>query len=491
MAAFGRESEEGGLNTGFDIEGYRCDSQTGAAGWSDFSDCSQLAREALTEAAGITVPERDFILYSLGLYLLALVPINWIVFKLMGRVEWAWAAVPLIALAGTYAVVKLAQLDIGFARSRTEMAVMETQPGYTKGHLTRYIGLYTSLSTNYELSFSDETAVALPFATGATLNEVSQMPSQNVFIERADRGDDRVHFGGLAVASNSTGMIHTEQMIDLGGEVRLDERSSGSVQVSNLSRFHLRDVGLLRRKNRRLELAWVGLLKSGATGRLNFTRVEEDQVEAKWEQFGAIRTDDLTVDFRQFLRLATVPSRINEGDVRLIGWSEVEMPGLSIKASCEPTSLSNAMGSEPQVWPAADSGVGPQCFHGFSTMIELIDFGKEYGDFTAVGQLNLKIDAGEMFGFIGPNGAGKSTTIRFLTTLLKATRGEGRVNGHSVTDAPMDVRRSVGYMPDTFGVYDGLKVWEFLDFFAVAYGIPRGRRRQVIGGRAGIARSFS
>jgi ABC-2 type transport system ATP-binding protein len=113
-------------------------------------------------------------------------------------------------------------------------------------------------------------------------------------------------------------------------------------------------------------------------------------------------------------------------------------------------------------------------------MIELIDFGKDYGDFTAVERLNLKIDAGEMFGFIGPNGAGKSTTIRFLATLLKASRGEGVVNGHSVTRDPMAVRRSVGYMPDDFGVYDGMKVWEFLDFFAVAYRIPRARRKQVI-----------
>ena len=113
-------------------------------------------------------------------------------------------------------------------------------------------------------------------------------------------------------------------------------------------------------------------------------------------------------------------------------------------------------------------------------MIELIDFGKDYGDFTAVQQLNLKIPAGEMFGFIGPNGAGKSTTIRFLTTLLKASRGEGMVNGHSVTRDPMGVRQSVGYMPDNFGVYDGMKVWEFLDFFAVAYRIPRRQRKQVI-----------
>ena len=113
-------------------------------------------------------------------------------------------------------------------------------------------------------------------------------------------------------------------------------------------------------------------------------------------------------------------------------------------------------------------------------MIELNDFGKDYGEFTAVGALNLTIAEGEMFGFIGPNGAGKSTTIRFLATLLRATRGDGSVNGYSVSGDPMDVRRSVGYMPDSFGVYDGMKVWEFLDFFAVAYQIGRTQRKQVI-----------
>ena len=113
-------------------------------------------------------------------------------------------------------------------------------------------------------------------------------------------------------------------------------------------------------------------------------------------------------------------------------------------------------------------------------MIELNGFGKDYGEFTAVECLDLKINEGEMFGFIGPNGAGKSTRIRFMTTLLRATRGDGSVNGFSISQKPMDVRRSIGYMPDAFGVYDGMKVWEFLDFFAVAYKIGRTKRKQVI-----------
>jgi ABC-2 type transport system ATP-binding protein len=114
-------------------------------------------------------------------------------------------------------------------------------------------------------------------------------------------------------------------------------------------------------------------------------------------------------------------------------------------------------------------------------MIEVSHFTKRYGDFVAVDDLSFSIGKGEIFGFIGPNGAGKSTTIRFLATLLRPTAGEGRVAGFSVTAEPMSVRRVIGFMPDDFGVYDGMKVWEFLDFFAVAYEIPRAYRKKIIG----------
>ena len=111
-------------------------------------------------------------------------------------------------------------------------------------------------------------------------------------------------------------------------------------------------------------------------------------------------------------------------------------------------------------------------------MITLKGFGKDYGDFTAVDSIDLHIAAGETFGFIGPNGAGKSTTIRFLATLLRASRGRGEVAGCDVMGDPVGVRQSVGYMPDNFGVYDGMRVWEFLDFFAVAYRIGRVERKK-------------
>lgn len=106
-------------------------------------------------------------------------------------------------------------------------------------------------------------------------------------------------------------------------------------------------------------------------------------------------------------------------------------------------------------------------------MIEVSHFTTRYGEFVTFDDLDFAIHKGEIFGFIGPNGAGKSTTIRFLATFLRPTTGDGRINGHSVVTDPMAVRRLIGFMPDDFGVYDGMKVWECLDFFAVAYEIPR------------------
>jgi ABC-2 type transport system ATP-binding protein len=113
-------------------------------------------------------------------------------------------------------------------------------------------------------------------------------------------------------------------------------------------------------------------------------------------------------------------------------------------------------------------------------MIKIRGFVKRFDHFVAVDHLDLDIEQGDVFGFIGPNGAGKTTTIRFLATLLKPTAGQAHINGYSVTKQVDDVKRSIGFMPDTFGVYDGMKVWEFLDFFATAYGLPRSKRKALI-----------
>jgi ABC-2 type transport system ATP-binding protein len=111
-------------------------------------------------------------------------------------------------------------------------------------------------------------------------------------------------------------------------------------------------------------------------------------------------------------------------------------------------------------------------------MIETRDLTKMYGDLYALNRLTLKLERGDVYGFIGPNGAGKTTTMRILATLLNPTWGEASVCGYSIYNGAKEIRRLMGYMPDFFGVYDDMKVIEYLEFFAAAYRIKGAERRK-------------
>ena len=111
-------------------------------------------------------------------------------------------------------------------------------------------------------------------------------------------------------------------------------------------------------------------------------------------------------------------------------------------------------------------------------MIKTVDLTKKYGEMYAIQKIELDLEEGDLFGFIGPNGAGKTTTMRIIATLLNPTWGEAYVCGHSIYTKPKEIRRLVGYMPDFFGVYDDMKVIEYLEFFAAAYRIKGPARRQ-------------
>jgi len=111
-------------------------------------------------------------------------------------------------------------------------------------------------------------------------------------------------------------------------------------------------------------------------------------------------------------------------------------------------------------------------------VIKTSNLTKKYGELFAIQGIELDLDAGDLFGFIGPNGAGKTTTMRIVATLLEPTWGEAYVCGHSIYNDAKEIRRLVGYMPDFFGVYDDMKVIEYLEFFAAAYRIKGAARRK-------------
>ena len=110
-------------------------------------------------------------------------------------------------------------------------------------------------------------------------------------------------------------------------------------------------------------------------------------------------------------------------------------------------------------------------------MIKTVNLTKKYGEMYAIRSIELQLEKGDLFGFIGPNGAGKTTTMRIIATLLTPSWGEAYVCGNSIYNSAEEIRRLVGYMPDFFGVYDDMKVIEYLEFFAAAYRIKGKARR--------------
>jgi hypothetical protein len=311
--------------------GYLGRTQSGLGGWTDFSGAAHLARTSLQEAAGIDVPESSFVLKVMAVYLLVLVPVNWGFFRLLGRVEWAWIAAPIIAIVGAVAVVKMAQLDIGFARSRTEIAVLETHGGYHRGHLTRYTALYTSLSSNYTLAFEDSSALAAPFAVDPNYTRLRHQDVTTVYFER---GRD-VRLRGFPVQSNSTNMVHSEQMYNLGDGINLVGDDSSIVKVHNGSDLPLRGVGVYRRNEAGLvEGAWIGDLPSKTAKTLTFEVMGAfPQRFDQWNESPttAAQTPRGEVSLARLIDLSVERLRLRKGDVRLVGWSDGEAKGLDIR----------------------------------------------------------------------------------------------------------------------------------------------------------------
>jgi hypothetical protein len=331
------------------LNGFQASPQMGVAAWNDEGAASNAARQALTDAAGIKIPKADFVFKVLLVYLAILVPANWFVFRMLGRVEWAWIAAPIIALIGAGAVIRLAQLDIGFARSRTEIAVLEVQGGYERAHLTRYTALYTSLSSSYRLAFDETSALALPFASPG---EASQQQIASIS-EVEFRIDKQKSLSGVKVQSNSTGMVHSEQMFNLGGKLTLVGDDQKGWTVKNSSSVTLREVGLLRKMAAGVtESAYLAELAPETSSQLSFSPVRwtpetTDQRNNKiarreilwlpeWDQSPVLSNIPSTADEKEgvrltrLARLATEQLRLVPGDVRLVAWTDEPLAGLEI-----------------------------------------------------------------------------------------------------------------------------------------------------------------
>jgi hypothetical protein len=325
----------------------------GIGAWNDFSATADAARTALREAAGVEVPDAGFVVMCLVVYLVALVPLNWLIFHTVGRVEWAWIAAPIIAVAGTFVVVHQAQLDIGFVRAQTEIGLLELQPEHPRAHLSRFTALYTSLSTTYELEFANLTTLVAPFATQKDYQLIRGQGHSSVDFRRYDD----VRLAGMPISSNSTGMVHSEQMFGLDGPIRLGQSTAlGNLQIENRSKFALQSVCIVRRPARddiRRELGefagqWIGELLPGQSVAVSFQPLriddqpaigvaeagaaENSRVDAAFAkervEEGRLRGERLNLE--PMFRLALDSNHMEDGEVRLVARVDEVLPGETI-----------------------------------------------------------------------------------------------------------------------------------------------------------------
>jgi hypothetical protein len=221
-------------NSAFDPH-YRNDPVVGLASWNESSDVMKRMRATLTEEAGIEIPDSSLVVRLLAIYLVLLVPVNYVVFRLLNRLEYAWLAVPLLALLGAGWAARQAQLDIGFVRSNTELALLEAHGGWPRAHLTRVMGIYNSLSSRYRLQFPTADGVATPLrrepdpGTGVT-------PTIQVAHASGPALAD------FAVPSNRMRYVHAEQIVKLGGPIELADGA-----LVNRSGMDLLDTVVVRK----------------------------------------------------------------------------------------------------------------------------------------------------------------------------------------------------------------------------------------------------
>ncbi len=271
----------------------------GVGAWTDRSPVAITALDGLTQESGIAIPPASFVARSLAWYLVILVPLNYLVFRLLRRLEYAWLAVPVIAIGGAIVVARAARLDIGFARLQNEVSVLEMQPQYDRVHISNYVAIYSSLGTNYDLTFDTPDAVALP--VGLLKEGVGEQTPARLQFGMAEGPI----LAGVPVASNRTRLIHAEQILSVGGPIAWDAAQS---KLENRSTLELTDAFILRRTEE--DVVQVAVLGDVATG--------SEQTVRFSEQAAADLADDLPLPIRELMSGLRSGRNLRPGETRLI-----------------------------------------------------------------------------------------------------------------------------------------------------------------------------
>jgi hypothetical protein len=279
------------------------------ADWRDGAKFPMLSRDLLEEASGITIPSSNFVLRVILAYLIAVIPLNWLICRfVLRRREWTWAVVPLVALAFAIGVERMAARDMGYDTATDEIDLLEVHGDYPRAHLTRMVSLYTTGRSRFAISYpNDPTALALPFDNGRSIRgeEVSSSTFQSYPVPSL------VDF---TVQPRSLAMFRAEQMVALPGSIRLEGEGEDR-RVVNGSDLELRDAILIdvsgpADKRER----WLGTIAAGAAATLGGPAGPSPPETL---QFGP--GPDMNPVLAE-LRTNWEPRDENQGEVRLVAW---------------------------------------------------------------------------------------------------------------------------------------------------------------------------
>ena len=251
--------------------GFNSVPKTGTSAINHTSAIPLATRDVLVDVAGIRPPLRSFVIKSMAIYLMFLVPVNWMIFRLIRKTEWAWVAAPIISITGAFVVIRAASLDIGFARSQSDVALVEIYAGHSRGHHARFSALYTSLSTNYSVENETDGAISIPFEEKSNSMITHSIKEQGRVLER------------FHVESNRARLLRQESFIELGGTIDALV-AENKWRISNGTEIDIQEAAVIRRdENGIYHLAWIGKLDKKSTSQeLIWKRGQKSQMVDFW-----------------------------------------------------------------------------------------------------------------------------------------------------------------------------------------------------------------
>ncbi len=287
------------------------------AEWVDSSTLPVTSRSLLENASGIKIPSAGFVLKVILAYLIALVPLNWLICRyLFGRREWAWVIVPALSLGFAIVVERASSYDVGYNSASDEIDVMELYGGYPRAHLSRFASYYSTGRVRVTISYPDDpTALALPMDTGHFLRgeDVSTAVWRSSPIPALE---------GFQIQPRSLAMFRAEQMINLSGTIRL-ETDKGPRKVVNETDFEVRDavvIDMSGEKDRKT--TYVGTLGPGMT-----VEVGSRPAPAEAPKSEAIDVEPVLKSLREHFE--NLPE--NSGEIRLVGWLSRPLGGQKLE----------------------------------------------------------------------------------------------------------------------------------------------------------------